>query len=56
MKKTISRRSNVWGGQIRPIASNSGHWNKLGGNCFNVAMSAFGKGKWVNIANYIETR
>ena len=56
MRKTILRCSNVWGGHTRPIATNSGHWGTLEQNCFNVAMSAFGKGKWVNIANYIETR
>ena len=56
MKKTISRRSNVQGGQTRPIATNSDHWSTLDQNCCNIAMSAFGKGKWVNIANYIKTR
>ena len=52
----ISHRSTVWGGQTRPIVTNSGHWSTLEQNCFNIAMSAFGKGKWVNIANFIETR
>ena len=56
MKKTILRLFNVRGDQTRPIATNSGHWSTLEQYCFNSAMSAFGKGKWVNIANFIETR
>ena len=40
----------------RPIATNYGHWSTLEQNCFNFAMSAFVKVKWVKVANYIKTR